>query len=289
VSRIVSDPNADLSLDLLASVSEETSQYAPKISRSQPPSTPEPEPGPMIDIHDAHHAASTWRDFFIHIATIVLGLFVAVALEQTIVYFEQQHQRHELIEDVQTEASHNLSILEADVNSALIVERWDRAVLDTLRSVKPENGALTVILPPRPDYSVRRSASRAVWTVAHTNGKAALVPEDIAEAFDRCDYAASVTYKALEDIYAADSESMAVEAKLGVKLDPGATLRLSAVDRDDLAASVTHSMAANADFLYTATSWAAVADAVSHQVQTRESMTAYVTQHRAALAKARLQ
>ena len=24
----------------------------------------------MLDVHPAHHAASTWRDFFIHIATI---------------------------------------------------------------------------------------------------------------------------------------------------------------------------------------------------------------------------
>jgi hypothetical protein len=243
----------------------------------------------MLDVHPAHHAATTWRDFFIHIATIVLGLIVAVGLEQTVVYFDHQHQRRELVEDAQTEASRNLSILEADVNSGLIVERWDRAVLDGLRKAKPDNGVLTVILPPRPDYPARRSASRAVWTVAHTNGKAALIPEEIAETFDRNDYAAGTTYQALEDIIAADSESMAVEARLGVKLDPGATLRLSVADRDDLAASVTHSMAANASFIYSATSWAAMADAVAHQVQTREAMTAYVTERRAALAKARLQ
>ena len=28
----------------------------------------------MLDVHPAHHAASTWRDFFVHIATIVIGL-----------------------------------------------------------------------------------------------------------------------------------------------------------------------------------------------------------------------
>jgi hypothetical protein len=72
-----------------------------------------------------------------------------------------------------------------------------------------------------------------------------------------------------------------------VKLEPGATLRLSVADRDDLASSVAHSMAANADFLYAATSWAATSDAVAHQVQTREAMTVYVSQHRAALAEAR--
>jgi len=49
----------------------------------------------MIDIHDAHHAASTWRDFFIHIATIVLGLCIAVGLEQGVEYI---HHRRELAE-----------------------------------------------------------------------------------------------------------------------------------------------------------------------------------------------
>ena len=35
-----------------------------------PSSTPE-EPTPMLDVHPPHHPASTWRDFFIHIITIV--------------------------------------------------------------------------------------------------------------------------------------------------------------------------------------------------------------------------
>ena len=49
----------------------------------------------MIDIHPAHHAATTWREFFIHIATIVLGLIIAVGLEQTVEYF---HHRQQLAE-----------------------------------------------------------------------------------------------------------------------------------------------------------------------------------------------
>jgi hypothetical protein len=265
------------------------------IPPEQPLSVPNPdsklaeEPASMLDVHPAHHAATTWRDFFIHIATIVIGLFIAVCLEQTVVYFDHNHQRRELIEDVQAEALHNIPILEADVNSALIVERWNRAVLDALRKAKPESGVLTVVVPPRPDYSVRRSASRAAWTVAHTNGKAALIPENIAEVFDRCDFAAANTYRALQDIYAADSESIAAEARIGTELEPGTTLRLSVADRDDLASSVAHSMAANADFLYSAATMAGSAEAVAKQVQTREAMSVYITEHRAVLAKARLQ
>lgn len=49
----------------------------------------------MIDVHPPHQAVHSWRDFFIHIATIVIGLLIAIGLEQTV---EQLHQRHELVE-----------------------------------------------------------------------------------------------------------------------------------------------------------------------------------------------
>lgn len=49
----------------------------------------------MLDVHPAHHAATTWRDFFIHIATIVIGLLIAVGLEQTVEYV---HHRREVAE-----------------------------------------------------------------------------------------------------------------------------------------------------------------------------------------------
>lgn len=243
----------------------------------------------MIDIHPPQHGSITRRDILTHLAIVVVGILIAIGLEQSVEYFDHGSQRRELIADVQAEASHNLPILEADINAGLVVERWNRAVLDALRNAKPEAGALTVLVPPRPDYSVRRSDSRAAWTVAHTNGKAALIPQDTAEVFDRSDYVAENLYKALEDIYAAESESIATEARIGSKLEPGATLRLSPADRDDLAKSVARSMAANAYFLYSAASAAGTADAIANQVQSREAMNVYIAQHREALAKARLQ
>jgi hypothetical protein len=60
---------------------------------SLPASPHSEEHTPMLDVHPAHHAASTWKDFFIHIATIVLGLLIAIGLEQTVEYF---HHRIEI-------------------------------------------------------------------------------------------------------------------------------------------------------------------------------------------------
>ncbi|HEX9202200.1 MAG TPA: hypothetical protein VF865_21760 [Acidobacteriaceae bacterium] len=57
----------------------------------------------MLDIHPAHHAANSWKEFFVHIATIVLGLLIAVGLEQTVEYFHHLHLASEAREQLTTE------------------------------------------------------------------------------------------------------------------------------------------------------------------------------------------
>jgi len=39
----------------------------------------------MLDVHPPHASTHTWRDFFLHIATIVIGLLIAIGLEQSII------------------------------------------------------------------------------------------------------------------------------------------------------------------------------------------------------------
>jgi len=34
----------------------------------------------MIDVHPPHEPVHTWKSFLIHIATIVVGLFIAVVI-----------------------------------------------------------------------------------------------------------------------------------------------------------------------------------------------------------------
>ena len=49
----------------------------------------------MLDVHPPPHAAHAWRDFFVHIATIVIGLLIALGLEQSV---EGIHHRREVRE-----------------------------------------------------------------------------------------------------------------------------------------------------------------------------------------------
>jgi hypothetical protein len=61
----------------------------------------------MLDVHPPHHAANTWRDFFIHIATIAVGLLIAVGLEQTVEYVHHRHQVRDAREALSREREAN--------------------------------------------------------------------------------------------------------------------------------------------------------------------------------------
>jgi hypothetical protein len=61
----------------------------------------------MLDVHPAHHAASSWKEFFIHIATIVLGLLIANGLEQAVEYFHHRREVAEVREELRGEREAN--------------------------------------------------------------------------------------------------------------------------------------------------------------------------------------
>jgi hypothetical protein len=58
----------------------------------------------MLDVHPPHAPTHGWRDFFIHIATIVVGLLIAVGLEQTVEHFHERQQLGELRRGAITDA-----------------------------------------------------------------------------------------------------------------------------------------------------------------------------------------
>jgi len=65
------------------------------------------EESTMIDVHAPHGGLHTWKDFWIHLGTIALGLLIALGLEQTAEWVHHLHQRHQLEEDLRTEGEYN--------------------------------------------------------------------------------------------------------------------------------------------------------------------------------------
>jgi hypothetical protein len=78
---------------------------------------------PVIDVHDAHHAASSWKEFFVHIATIVLGLLIAVGLEQGVEHFHNRSLLADTREALRREREHNIKQLAVSTTEM----RWETA------------------------------------------------------------------------------------------------------------------------------------------------------------------
>jgi hypothetical protein len=131
----------------------------------------------MLDVHPAHHAASTWRDFFIHIATIVLGLLIAVGLEQTVEYFHHRHLASEAREQLRSERETDETSNEVNIYTTERHERDLRRDLAILHAVKAH-----APLPAGP-FIIRRFwavYAEESWLKIHQSGTINYLSENVA-------------------------------------------------------------------------------------------------------------
>jgi hypothetical protein len=169
-----SQPIASESSALAAA--EPTLVLPPEIATPESTSTPPSESTPMLDVHPAHHAASSWREFFVHIATIVLGLLIAVGLEQTVEYIHDRHQTRELRAGIITDAQIYLQ----DVDQLRHATRQTVEDLSTRILQVRRAGAAHQPLGPvsyRPDLPTN-TIRLAYSSAAKASGRLHLLPEE---------------------------------------------------------------------------------------------------------------
>lgn len=91
-------------------------------------SIPEIAPA-MLDTHAPHEAVRTWKDFFVHIAIIVVGLVIAVGLEQTVEVIHRGHERSELRKTLHRESEQILKDSRNTTAALVYHQEWlDRRI-----------------------------------------------------------------------------------------------------------------------------------------------------------------
>lgn len=135
----------------------------------------------MLDVHPPHEAAHGWRDFFVHIATIVVGLLIAIGLEQTV---EHIHQRYELRETREA-LERDLEANRADAARNAKNWRWEMAELQNdllvLEYVRRHPGVPQDKLPGDLRWDeFPKTWHTAAWTNAQANGLVRLLPLEVA-------------------------------------------------------------------------------------------------------------
>jgi hypothetical protein len=141
---------------------------------------------PMLEVHAPHEAIHTWKSFFIHIATIVVGLFIAVSLEQTVEFFHHQHIRSQLEEQMQ-------DVFAGDLRSdATSIEQFDgfRDYLSQVRAaiIARLDGRQDPAPPSANDPRMATFAafpSLAPYDAAKENGTVAYLPTGRIRLYNR--------------------------------------------------------------------------------------------------------
>jgi len=148
----------------------------------------------MIDVHPAPHAAHSWREFLIHIATIAIGLLLALVLEQTVEHFHHLHQRHRLEQALHDEALLNRRIV-----------AFNRESIDAVRSnihlnmTNLDRGGKD-FSPVPPTHDTFLPVVDSAWVVARSNGGLALLTDALAESYWKVEVLAEATDNSLRSL-----------------------------------------------------------------------------------------
>jgi hypothetical protein len=135
----------------------------------------------MLDVHPPHAPTHTWRDFLIHIATIVIGLLIAVGLEQTVEWLHHRHERSELREAMQRESEQILKDATSTAAGQDYQILWLRNRIQNVRATVWVHTPLAT--PPaykRPDYDY---PDDPLWRSAKVSGLANLLTSDEVNAY----------------------------------------------------------------------------------------------------------
>src|SRR5665213_331052 len=143
----------------------------------------------MIDVHVPHGGLHTWKDFWIHLGTITLGLLIAISLEQSVEWVHHLQQRHQLEADLHAEAEKNLAIMDGDYRYCDLEMAFLAANRERVDTMRASHGRTRLAYLPFSDPNASGAGLSAplasVWTTAKESQSVALLPREEARFYDR--------------------------------------------------------------------------------------------------------
>jgi hypothetical protein len=246
------------------------------------PATPE-EHARMLDIHDAHQRRLHMARLLHPHRHIVLGLLIAVSLEQTVEYFHHRSERRQLEEDLRAEAEGRIPLLTAGLKQFAIQADWYREGLQRGRAATASGGIVTFVLPDRPQMQSTPRPQDATWPAAKASGLVAVLPNQEVEGWNRVDAQAQTTERMNDDRNKAGEDFRAVADRLGISVAPGATVRVTPEERDELMRAMALYYEKTRSFMAYNARWQGASDAGVNGALTVDQMQPYIERAQAAM------
>jgi hypothetical protein len=153
----------------------------PPANTPEPPEASPPEEHiPMLDVHPPHEAAHSWRDFFVHIATIVIGLCIAVGIEQTVEWFHRHNEVRRMESDLHHEDLENQGVVQRNLHAIDQGLTTADAAIAMLQTPASRDGLSPI--PPTPQINLSAPGNTA-WLTMRDSGLHAIAPRPLVDNY----------------------------------------------------------------------------------------------------------
>ena len=184
----------------------------------------------MLDVHAPHEPIFGWRDFFIHLATITIGLLIALSLEGCVELWHHRSLVHEAEASMQIEIDANARELQGALNDVRREQDLLKKDIGVMKKIiaqpkVPNNEEMTV------DFRIRTFADVS-WKTAESTGALSYMPYERAQEYANI-------YSVQNDIREAEHQAvrdtvLSIAPFLNLKKDdvnPGGEEAVKIVDR----------------------------------------------------------
>jgi hypothetical protein len=140
----------------------------------------------MLDVNAPQEGLHTWKGFFIHIATIVVGLFIAVTLEQSVEAINRHHEVAALREDLRQESRQIIVDARKSEAAHLYEIRWlATRIAQTQLAIRERH---PIALRENNDVPGYASPDNPIWRSAKAGGRTVLLTKGEVNAYAEIEY-----------------------------------------------------------------------------------------------------
>jgi hypothetical protein len=137
-----------------------------------------------VEVHPPHNPLHTWKDFWIHLGTITIGLLIALGLEATVEWMHRLHLAHELESSLHSETARNDQYIGNAITAAIYTSSQFERQLFLAKAALPgatNSGTIPALAPAPPLTGT--SPDTAVWNSARQSASIALLPNELAQQY----------------------------------------------------------------------------------------------------------
>ena len=194
-----------------------------------------------MEVHPPHEPIHSWRDFWIHLGTITVGLLIAISLEQSVEGLHRIHQRHQLEADLHAETASNEDILAHDLHDLSKYSDYLRVVRENVDALR--SGKAVPPLDPRPDVNPFLPSAGA-WNSARDSSELALLPREETSIYEELYAQREFLIHFIQDWFAAGDELNKFNSQYREKVSQQQidASKLTPVERDRYSTVLTNLM-----------------------------------------------